>query len=129
MVIALLEDRGQTYSLFAEYAVRGSLPGDDRRYTTAFERGARVAAESFPLAPVFGGEPQLIGDVTTDDRFREATACREALDEAGLRAGLAVPLFPRGRGGGALAVMSTTARRDIEAHASASRPGAARIAP
>jgi len=118
MVIALLEDRGQTYSLFAEYAVRGSLPGDDRRYTTAFERGARVAAESFPLAPVFGGEPQLIGDVTTDDRFREATACREALDEAGLRAVLAVPLFAGGRVGGALVVMSTTAGLYTEAHAS-----------
>src|SRR3989454_4714690 len=110
MVIALLEDRGQTYSLFAEYAVRGSLPGDDRRYTTAFERGARVAAESFPLAPVFGGEPQLIGDVTTDDRFREATACREALDEAGVRAGLARPPFARGRGGGGARLLVTTPR-------------------
>jgi len=129
MVIALLEDRGQTYSLFAEYAVRGSLPGDDRRYTTAFERGARVAAESFPLAPVFGGEPQLIGDVTTDDRFREATACREALDEAGLRAVLAVPLFAGGRVGGALVVMSTTAGLYTEAHASACRQVADLIAP
>ena len=129
MVIALLEDRGQTYSLFAEYAVRGSLPGDDRRYTTAFERGARVAAESFPLAPVFGGEPQLIGDVTTDDRFREATACREALDEAGLRATLAVPLFAGGRVGGALVVMSTTAGLYTEAHASACRQVADLIAP
>src|SRR6267142_6485978 len=129
MVIALLEDRGQTYLLFAEYAVRGSLPGDDRRYTTAFERGARVAAESFPLAPVFGGEPQLIGDVTTDDRFREATACREALDEAGLRAVLAVPLFAGGRVGGALVVMSTTAGLYTEAHASAFRQVADLIAP
>jgi transcriptional regulator with GAF, ATPase, and Fis domain len=129
MVIALLEDRGQTYLLFAEYAVRGSLPGDDRRYTTAFERGARVAAESFPLAPVFGGEPQLIGDVTTDDRFREATACREALDEAGLRAVLAVPLFAGGRVGGALVVMSTTAGLYTEAHASACRQVADLIAP
>src|SRR2546430_15493303 len=119
MVIALLEDRGQTYSLFAEYAVRGSLPGDARRYTTAFERGARVAAESFPLAPVFGGEPQLIGDVTTDDRFREATACREALDEAGARAGLPLPLFARGRGRGGPLALSTTPRPFNAAHAPA----------
>src|SRR5206468_8912000 len=66
MIIALLEDRGQTYSLFAEHAVGVSVRGDGRRYTTAFERGAREAAESFPLAPVFGGELQLIGDITTD---------------------------------------------------------------
>src|SRR2546425_8027907 len=97
MVIALLEDRGQTYSLFADYAVRGSLPGDDRRYTTAFERGARVAAESFPLAPVFGGDPHLFGDVTTDARFREAPPSREALAEPGVRAVPALPHFARGR--------------------------------
>src|SRR5256712_6251029 len=129
MVIALLEDRGQSYWLFAEHAVGVSVRGDDRRYTTAFERGARVAAESFPLAPVFGGKPQLIGDVTTDDRFREATACREALDEAGLRATLAVPLFAGGRVGGALVVMSTTAGVYTEAHASARRQVADLIAP
>src|SRR2546428_10370487 len=122
-------DRGQTYSLCAEYAVRGRLPGGYRRYATAFERGAGVAADSFPLAPVFGGEPQLIGDVTTDDRFREATACREALDEAGLRAVLAVPLFAGGRVGGALVVMSTTARLDNQADASASRYGSVLITP
>ena len=55
MLIALREDDGQTYSVFAEYAVRGSLRGDNRRYTTAFERGGRVATETFALAPVFRG--------------------------------------------------------------------------
>src|SRR5438552_9561561 len=128
-IIALLEDRGQTYSLFAEHAVGVSVGGDGRRYTTAFERGAREAAESFPLAPVFGGELQLVGDITTDDRFREATACREALDEAGLRATLAVPLFAGGRVGGALVVMSPTAGLYTEAHASACRQVADLIAP
>src|SRR3989442_12659909 len=117
MIIALLEDRGQTYSLFAEHAVGVSVRGDGRRYTTAFERGAREAAESFPLAPVFGGEPQLIGDITTDDRFREATACREALDEAGVTRGLAGPLFPGGRGARALPVIGTTAARVNQGHA------------
>src|SRR5260370_27219630 len=88
-----------------------------------------MAAESFPRGPVFGGEPQLIGDVTTDDRFREATACREALDEAGLRAVLALPLFAGGRVGGALVVMSTTARLYTQAHPSARRHGADLIPP
>jgi hypothetical protein len=62
MLIALREDDGPTYTLFAEYAVRGSLRGDNRRYTTAFERGGRVATECVALAPVFGGETQLIAD-------------------------------------------------------------------
>src|SRR3989442_12707844 len=70
-----------------------------------------------------------MGDITIDDGFREATACREALDEAGLRAVLAVPLFAGGRGGGALVVMSTTAGLYTEAHASACRQVADLIAP
>jgi hypothetical protein len=76
LLIALREDDGQTYSIFAEYAVRGSLRGDNSRYTTGFERGRRVATECVALAPVFGGETQLIADRATDDRFGEAAACR-----------------------------------------------------
>ena len=106
MLILLREEDGQTYSLFAEYAVRGSLSDDNRRYTTAFERGGRAAAESFALTPVFGGEAQLIADMATDDRFGEAAACWKSLREAGLRARLAVPLLAGGRVGGALVVMS-----------------------
>jgi len=95
MLIALREDDGHTYSLFAEYTVGGSVRGDNQRYTTAFERGGRAATESFALAPVFAGEAQLIADVATDDRFREATAFRAKLDEAGLRARLAVTTVRR----------------------------------
>src|SRR2546426_763692 len=91
MLILLREEDGQTYSLFAEYAVRGSLSDDNRRYTTAFERGGRAAAESFALTPVFGGEAQLIADMATDDRFGEAAPCWKSLREAGFRARLAVP--------------------------------------
>ncbi|PYN93373.1 MAG: hypothetical protein DMD91_30220 [Candidatus Rokuibacteriota bacterium] len=93
MLIALREDDGQTYSVFAEYAVRGSLRGDNRRYTTASERGGRVATETFALAPVFRGETQLTADMATDDSFGEGTACRAQLGEARLRARLAVPLL------------------------------------
>jgi transcriptional regulator with GAF, ATPase, and Fis domain len=109
--------------------VRGSLRSDNRRYTTAFERGGRVATESFALAPVFGGETQRIADMATVDGFSEVTACRVKLGEAGLRARLAVPLFAGGHVGGALVVMSATAGIYTEAHASAGRQVADLIGP
>src|SRR5690349_15668640 len=121
MLIALREDDGQTFSLFAEYAGRGGVGGDTRRYTTAFERGGRAATESFALVPVFGGEVEVIADMATDDRFGEANACRATLGEAGLRARLAVPLVVGGRVRGALVVMSAAAGLYTEAHASACR--------
>jgi len=129
MLIGLREDDGQTFSLFAEYAGRGGVGGDTRRYTTAFERGGRAATESFALAPVFGGEMEVIADMATDDRFGEASACRATLGEAGLRARLAVPLVVGGRVRGALVVMSATAGLYTEAHASACREVAELIGP
>jgi GAF domain-containing protein len=109
MLIALRDDDGQTYSLFAEYAVRRSLRGANKRYTTTFERGGRVATESFALTSVFEGETQVIADMGTDNRFDEATTWRAQLSERGLQARLAVPLFAGGHVSGALAVMSATA--------------------
>jgi pyridine nucleotide-disulfide oxidoreductase len=49
--------------------VRRSLRGDNKRYTTTFERGGRVATESFALASAFEGETQVIADMATDKRF------------------------------------------------------------
>ena len=129
MVIALPEDNGQTYSVFAEYAVSSGLRADNRLYTTSFERGGRVATESGALTPVFEGETQLIADMATDDRLAEAAACRTRVGEAGLRARLAVPLFAGGHVAGALVVMSATAGMYTEAHASAGRQVANLIGP
>src|SRR5437667_9647123 len=70
MLIALREDDGQTFSLFAEYAGRGGVGGDTRRYTTAFERGGRAATESFALAPVFGGETERLAAPAPARRVR-----------------------------------------------------------
>src|SRR2546426_7993053 len=93
MLIAVREDDGHTYSVFAEYAVRGSVGCDNKRYTTAFERGGRAAMDSFALAPVFGGEAERVADMASDDRLGEASACRATLDELGLRSRLAVTIF------------------------------------
>ena len=129
MLIALREDDGQTCSLFAEYAVRRSLRGDNNRYTTTFERGGRVATESFALASAFEGETQVIADIATDNRFDEATTWRAKLRESGLRARLAVPLFAGGHVSGALVAMNATAGMYTEAHASACRQIANLIGP
>ena len=129
MLIALREDEGQTYSLFAEYAERRSLRSDNKRYATTFERGGRVATESFALASAFEGETQVIADMATDYRFDEATIWRAKLRESGLRARLAVPLFAGGHVSGALVVMNATAGMYTEAHASACRQIANLIGP
>jgi transcriptional regulator with GAF, ATPase, and Fis domain len=129
MLIALGEDDGQTCTLFAEYAVRGSVRGDNRRYTTGFERGHRVAIESCALAPVFRGEAQLIADMATDGGLGEAVASQLRLDEAELRARLAVPLIAGGHVSGALVVMSLVPGIYTETHASSCRQLADLIGP
>src|SRR5882672_11177210 len=121
MLIAVREDDGHTYSVFAEYAVRGSVGCDNKRYTTAFERGGRAAMDSFALAPVFGGEAERVADMASDDRLGEASACRATLDELGLRSRLAIPLCAGGHVRGALIVMSATVGLYTEAHALACR--------
>src|SRR2546422_4882851 len=121
MLIAVREDDGHTYSVFAEYAVRGSVGCDNKRYTTAFERGGRAAMDSFALAPVFGGEAERVADMASDDRLGEASACRATLDELGLRSRLAGPLCAGGHLRGALIVMSATVGLYTEAHALACR--------
>src|SRR2546421_2291599 len=123
MLIAVREDDGHTYSVFAEYAVRGSVGCDNKRYTTAFERGGRAAMDSFALAPVFGGEAERVADMASDDRLGEASACRATLDELGLRSRLAGPPWPGGPARGAALVMRATRGLHTEAHRLACRRG------
>ena len=129
MVIALREDDGLTYSLFAEYAVRGSLSADTKRYVTAFERGGRVTIEHSALAPVFAGETQLIADMSTDGGFGKAAGYRARLSAPELRAALAVPLCDSDHVRGALVVMSGTAGMYNEEHASTCRQVADLVGP
>jgi transcriptional regulator with GAF, ATPase, and Fis domain len=128
IVIGRREDE-DTWSVFAEYAVRGSLLGDRSHYTTAFERGGRVPTDVFGLAPVFTGHTQIIADMATDERHGDDTSPRAEVSKAGLRARLAVPLYAGGHVAGALVVMSATAGVYTEAHASACRQVADLIGP
>src|SRR3989449_8894947 len=121
MLIAVREDDGHTYSVFAEYAVRGSVGCDNKRYTTAFERGGRAAMDSFALAPVFGGEAERVADMASDDRLGEASACRATLDEPGPRSRLAGPRVARAHGRRAPIVLSAAPGPSTGAHAVACR--------
>src|SRR2546430_2770152 len=117
MLIAVREDDGHTYSVFAEYAVRGSVGRDNKRYTTAFERGGRAAMDSFALAPVFGGEAERVADMASDDRLGEASARRATRGELGLRSRLAAALCARGHARGAGILLSTRAGLSTQGHA------------
>src|SRR2546427_10344965 len=121
MLIAVREDDGNTYSVFAEYAVRGSVGCDNTRYTTAFERGGRSAMDSFALAPVFGGEAERVADMASDDRLGEASACRATLDELGHRSSLAGTLCAGGHFCGGRRNLSPTLGTSNDAHAWACR--------
>src|SRR5437879_7199939 len=55
MLIAVREDDGHTYSVFAEYAVRGRVGCDNKRDHTAFERRGREGMDSVAVAPDVGG--------------------------------------------------------------------------
>jgi hypothetical protein len=53
VLIERREDGGQTCSVFAAYAVSGSVLGDSRHYTTAFTRGDRPAPAEFVFTEFF----------------------------------------------------------------------------
>jgi transcriptional regulator with GAF, ATPase, and Fis domain len=128
MAIVLREADGHAWSVFAEYATRGTLLGQGH-YTTAFERGDRVPGDDDVLLPVFEGEAQIIADVSTDPRFAESTAGATEMIQSGLRGRLAVPLYGAGRIAGAFVVASTTAGIYTDAHVSACRQIADLIGP
>jgi hypothetical protein len=46
LLITRREEDGHRSSVFAEYAVRGTVLGDSSRYTTAFARGPRGTPKS-----------------------------------------------------------------------------------
>ena len=128
VLIARRENDGHTCSVFAAYAVRGSILGDSSHYTTAFSRGDRLAPADFVLAEVFEGSTQIVADLTTDSRFKDHRLMAR-IAEAGLRARLAVPLYAGGRVTGAFVVVSATAGIYTEAHAAACRQIADLIGP
>ena len=61
LLIAYLEEGGDSFTVFAEHAVRGPLLHKGR-YTVDFDPGGRYALDDFLLGSVFAGEPLLVHD-------------------------------------------------------------------
>ncbi len=126
IVIVRREGSRATCSVFAEYAMRGALPAHGGQYTTAFTRGERLPVDT-SMAPLFAGETQLIGDVTTDTRFgHDALVANRA---SGLRALVGAPLYAAGNVTGALRLVSATPHVYTDAHVAACRQIADLIGP
>jgi transcriptional regulator with GAF, ATPase, and Fis domain len=98
LLIAYLEDDGESFTVFAEHAVRGPLLHEGR-YTVDFDPGGRYPLDEFSLASVFGGEPLLVHDAQ-----EQVGGAR-----AGIRGRVGVPLYSGARVIGAFAAASFVA--------------------
>ena len=86
-----LDDDGHTFSVFAEHATPGLLPGTDR-YTTDFDRELRFLTTGTPVSGVFAGEALRVDDCAADPRFSAAPRSDGSSATTDLRSILAVPL-------------------------------------
>jgi len=118
LLIAYLEEGGDSFTVFAEHAVRGPLLHEGR-YTVDFDPGGRYALDDFLLGSVFAGEPLLVHDA------QEQIAALAAADRpplrAGIRARVGVPLYSGPRVIGVFAAASLTAGVYTHEHAAAGR--------
>ena len=96
-----LDDDGHTFSVFAEHATPGLLPGTDR-YTTDFDRELRFITTDTPVSGVFAGETLRVDDCAADPRFGAARRSDGSSATTDLRSILAVPLCSGDRRIGAL---------------------------
>ncbi len=127
LLIPYLEDGGETVSIFAEHAVRGSLLHDGR-YTIDFDPAGRYAPDDLAIGPVCAGNVLLTKDVHTDPHFSPALRQRIAA-RVGLRSRVAVPLYSGGGVIGGLLVGSRAQRAYDDRHVAICRHVADLIAP
>jgi transcriptional regulator with GAF, ATPase, and Fis domain len=92
LLIAYLEEGGETFTVFAEHAARGPVMHEGR-YTVAFDPGGRYVVDQFSLRPVFAGEALLVQDSREDARFAHLTPEELKPLKAGVRARVGVPLY------------------------------------
>ena len=90
LLIAYLEEGGETFTVFAEHAARGPVMHEGR-YTVAFDPGGRYVVDQFSLRPVFAGEALLVQDSREDARFAHLTPEELKPLKAGVRARVGVP--------------------------------------
>ena len=118
LLIAYLEEGGDSFTVFAEHAVRGPLLHEGR-YTVDFDPGGRYALDEFLLGSVFAGEPLLVHDAQELIGVVSATDQRPL--KAGIRARVGVPLYSGTRVIGAFAAASFTAGVYADEHVAACR--------
>ena len=111
LLVAYLEEGGDSFTVFAEHAVRGPLLHQGR-YTVDFDPGGRYDVDDFGLGSVFAGAPLRFSGT-------EAPATpagpRDPLS-VGIRARVAVPLYSGSRVIGAFAAASFAADVYTDAH-------------
>ncbi len=91
LVIGSVSEDGDTFTIFAEQA--GPIgPMHTRHYSSLAHPAARHPIERWGVAPVFRGQTMTSPDLRADPRFASKELGERPLIEAGLRAGIAVPL-------------------------------------
>ena len=128
MLIAYVDDRVTSYTVFAEHPGTGP-PLHEGRYTTDFDPAGRYALDEWDLDGVFRGAALLVGDMQTDPRWSGKPGARARLLAARIRARAVVPLHAGGRIVGAFAVGSATPQCYGEDHLAACRQIAGVIGP
>jgi transcriptional regulator with GAF, ATPase, and Fis domain len=123
LLVAYLEDGGDSFTVFAEHAVRGPLLHEGR-YTVDFDPGGRYDLDDFGLAAVFAGTPIRL----TGHEPPVASDARDPL-RVGIRARVGVPLYSGRRVIGTFAAASFAADVYTDAHVAACRRIADLIGP
>jgi transcriptional regulator with GAF, ATPase, and Fis domain len=108
LVIDLLDEDGQTFTVLAEHAAQ-DLTLHQEFYTTAFAPQGHYVAAEWVLRGVFAGGALRVDDLATDPRFCAANPFERRVQEAGLRSALLVPLRNGARVIGALVATSLVA--------------------
>jgi len=128
LVMDLLDEGGQTFTVFAEHAPPG-LALHEEHYTTSFEPQARYRVSEWILRRVFAGEAMLVGDFPNDSRFSQPNPFEQKLLDKGIRSGILVPMESGGRIIGAMVASALAPHAYTGPHLDAARHVAALIAP
>ncbi|HEX7125312.1 MAG TPA: sigma 54-interacting transcriptional regulator [Thermodesulfobacteriota bacterium] len=115
LVIALLDEGGRTFTIFAEYAADGTRLYEGR-YTTDFDPAARLVVADWAIRDVFTGQALRLDDIPADPRLPAASPVERHLAAMGFRSGVIVPLRSGDRTIGCLSATSRTPRAYQEAH-------------
>ncbi len=115
LVLACLEEGGDTLSVFGQHAAGGPVRHDGHD-TIACDPGRRYPCAEIGHASLFAGQPELMRDCQADPRMADAESARQCALMAGLRAWLALPLYGAEHVSGALIIGSTAPEFYTEAH-------------